>query len=274
MSALIATDLDRTMIYSKAAIKAAPTESPLRCVELDKGKPASYMTAAAADLFADLAPLVPTTTRTIAQFKRIHLPGDPFRYAITSNGGNILVDGVPDEPWRAAVVDATRAGGAALDEVVADVRSRITPEWVDKFRIADDLFCYLVVKVDAVPPGFLAEWGRWCADHGWSASQQGRKMYAMPDTICKSRAVAEVRKRLTAEGVLDASARVIAAGDGALDAEMLMAADAGIRPRHGELESLGWTHPSVDITTATGIDAGEEIVRWFAAQSTHRSRTV
>ena len=272
MSILITSDLDRTMIYSKAAIKANRTESPLRCVELDKGKPASYMTAAAAELFATLAsatPLVPTTTRTIAQFKRIHLPGEPFHYAITSNGGNILVDGVPDEGWRAGVVDATRAGGASLDDVAAHVRSRISPDWVDKFRVADDLFCYLVVKLDAVPPGFLDEWGRWCAEHGWNASQQGRKMYAMPNTICKSRAVAEVRKRLVAEGLLDSSARVVAAGDGALDAEMLIAADAGIRPRHGELEQLGWQHPSVELTTGAGIDAGEEIVRWFAAHAGH-----
>ncbi|MBJ8347635.1 HAD family hydrolase [Antrihabitans sp. YC2-6] len=270
MNTLIATDLDRTMIYSKGAIKAAPTNAAIRCVELDKGNAASHMTVDAANLLQDLAsrvPLIPTTTRTIAQYKRIHLPGEPFRYAITSNGGNILVDGAPDHEWRSAVVDATNASGASLDDVSRDVHERISSDWVDKFRVADDMFCYLVVKLEALPPTFLAEWGQWCADHGWSASQQGRKIYAMPSTICKSRAVAEVRKRLIEEGELDSAARVIAAGDGALDAEMLMAADAAIRPRHGELEALNWQHPTVALTDKMGIEAGEEIVRWFAAQA-------
>ena len=267
MNALIATDLDRTMIYSKAALKAAPSTADLRCVELAKHKPVSYMTVAAADLLAEVAaqtPLIPTTTRTIAQFKRIHLPGEPWRYAITSNGGNILVDGTPDPEWLGAVVEATRAAGATLEEVATELQSRISEDWVDKFRIADDLFCYLVVRVDRMPPDFLADWGTWCADYGWAASQQGRKIYSMPSTVCKSRAVAEVRKRLIEEGRLDASATVLAAGDGALDAEMLMAADAGIRPRHGELEALNWQHPTLTLTERSGVDAGEEIVRWFA----------
>jgi hypothetical protein len=270
MNTLIATDLDRTMIYSKAALKAAPTSAPLRVVELTKEKPVSHMTVAAAELLHELAlrtPLIPTTTRTIAQFKRIHMPGEPWRYAITSNGGNILVDGAPDEEWRAGVDAATRAAGASLDEVAAELRSRISDTWADKFRIADDMFCYLVVRLDRLPADFLPQWGLWCSENGWAASQQGRKIYAMPATICKSFAVAEVRRRLVDEGVLESGAKVLAAGDGALDAEMLVAADAGIRPRHGELEALDWQHPTVQVTDATGVAAGEEIVRWFVEHS-------
>jgi hypothetical protein len=32
------------------------------------------------------------------------------------------------------------------------------------------------------------------------------------------------------------------------------------------LHEQGWSAPSVDTTAASGIAAGEEIVRWFAAQ--------
>ncbi|MFD6463772.1 HAD family hydrolase, partial [Streptomyces roseolus] len=201
---LVATDLDRTMIYSRNAM-SADQEVPTVCVEHLEGAPLSFMTTAAALRMQSLtepAAVVPTTTRTIKQFTRIRLPGAPWRYAITSNGGNILVDGVPDMRWRIDVDAQVRAGGATLSEVSAELRSRIDESWVTKFRIADHLFAYLVVKPKAVPTGFLAEWDAWCQARGWSASQQGRKIYTMPRAVCKSIAVAEVRRRLTESGEL------------------------------------------------------------------------
>lgn len=264
--ALVATDLDRTMIYSRNAV--GPDEPETVCVEYFDGAPLSYMTAAAAIRLGELAAaavVLPTTTRTIEQFGRIRLPGAPWRYAVTSNGGNILVDGDPDPDWRTAIDTAVRAGGASLDEVGAALRARIDDSWVLKYREADRLFCYLVVNPAGVPDGFLAEWDLWCRERGWSASRQGRKIYTMPLAVCKSRAVAEVRARLLATGELEPGARTLAAGDGALDAEMLAAADRAIRPRHGELEELGWDHPGLTVTARSGIGAGAEILDWFTA---------
>ncbi|MEV6277152.1 HAD family hydrolase [Nocardia sp. NPDC051832] len=266
---LVATDLDRTMIYSRNAMTVG-AEVPTVCVEHLDGDPLSFMTTTAALRMQSLtepAAVIPTTTRTIKQFDRIKLPGAPWRYAITSNGGNILVDGVPDLRWRIDIDTKVRTGGATLSEVTAELRARIDDSWVTKFREADDLFCYLVVRPKLVPEGFLAEWDAWCRAHGWSASQQGRKIYAMPLAVCKSRAVAEVRRRLTESGELVAGATTLAAGDGALDAEMLRAADAAIRPRHGELEQLNWTSPNLTITQASGILAGEEIINWLIQES-------
>ncbi|MCT7294417.1 HAD family hydrolase, partial [Rhodococcus sp. PAE-6] len=80
----------------------------------------------------------------------------------------------------------------------------------------------------------------------------------------KSRAVAEVHRRLRDRGGLTDDAPVFAAGDGALDAERLKAADAAIRPRHGELELRDWRHPTVSVTDAAGVTAGEEIRAWCA----------
>ncbi|SED12921.1 HAD family hydrolase [Rhodococcus koreensis] len=276
MTALIATDLDRTMIYSRAAMELAVTESDvaerpgdenLLCVEVYDGKPLSYVTSAAEAMLRTLtasAVVVPTTTRTVAQFERIDLPGAPWRYAITTNGGNILVDGVPDAGWRSGVDIAIADGGASLVEVGAELSRRIDDSWVRSSRVADELFSYLVVDLDAMPAGFVEEWNDWCVDRGWGASRQGHKIYTMPDAVCKSRAVAEVRSRLVDDGVLEPEAPVLAAGDGALDANMLSAADAAIRPRHGELETLGWQHPTLSVTGSSGIAAGEEILRWFA----------
>lgn len=276
MTALIATDLDRTMIYSRGAMELAVTESDvaerpgdedLLCVEVYDGKPLSYVTSAAEAMLRRLtasAVVVPTTTRTVAQFQRIDLPGAPWRYAITTNGGNILVDGVPDAGWRSGVDIAMADGGASLVEVGAELSRRIDDGWVRSSRVADELFSYLVVDLDAMPAGFVEEWNDWCVDRGWGVSRQGRKIYTMPDAVCKSRAVAEVRSRLVDDGVLAPEAPVLAAGDGALDANMLSAADAAIRPRHGELETVDWQHPTLSVTGSSGIAAGEEILRWFA----------
>ncbi|MFC3963673.1 HAD family hydrolase [Nocardia jiangsuensis] len=263
LPALVATDLDRTMIYSRAASGDAEA---LACVEHLDGEPLSFMTERAAVRLRELAGVavvLPTTTRTIEQYRRIALPGGPFRYAVTSNGGNLLVDGEPDGAWRAAAGRDAAAGGAGLAEVRAELLRRIDDSWVLKFREADELFCYLVVNVAAMPAGFLADWDGWCRAHGWSASQQGRKIYAMPVAVCKSVAVAEVRRRLLDDGVLRPEAPLFAAGDGALDAELLASADFAVRPRHGELEELGWSSPNLVLTESRGADAGAEMVEWF-----------
>ena len=105
-------------------------------------------------------------------------------------------------------------------------------------------------------------------------SQQGRKIYAMPDVVCKSRAIAEVRRRLIDDGTLDPATPVLAAGDGALDAEMLRSADAAIRPRHGELELLQWQAPGLVVTVNSGGPASEEILDWFHANLNRTLRHV
>ncbi|WP_345775113.1 amino acid permease, partial [Dietzia cinnamea] len=145
MSALVAVDLDRTMIFSEGAL-GVPLDETFECVEMYEGKPLSYMSIRSMSLLRGLSEsvtVVPTTTRTIEQFQRIGLPGAPWRYAITSNGGNILVDGEPDTAWRKGF-DLDLAG------IGAELRSRVSEDWVLKYREADGLFCYLVVDVTAV----------------------------------------------------------------------------------------------------------------------------
>jgi len=93
---VVACDLDRTLIYSAAAGAGA---SDLVCVEVLESRPQSFMTEAAHALLAQLrraVVLVPTTTRTPAQYGRVELPGGPAPFAVVSNGGHILVDGLAD----------------------------------------------------------------------------------------------------------------------------------------------------------------------------------
>jgi len=269
MTTVVAVDLDRTLIYSAAAIGSADADSdagrpapPLICVEHLDGRPQSFMTSLAAgwlERIGEHAVLVPTTTRTLQQYARVSLPGGPPAYAVTSNGGHIVVNGAADLDWRRAVDAAIAGSGALLAEVVDGLGRQADGPWVRNRRVADELFCYLVVDLAELPGDFLPAWTRWCASRGWVVSMQGRKIYALPRELTKEAALAEVLLRTGAR-------RLLAAGDGALDAGFLMMADAAIRPAHGELAETGWVRPHVDVTSEVGVLAGEEISRWLAAQ--------
>jgi hypothetical protein len=262
VTALIATDLDRTLIYSRGAVEAhGGGDLDLLAVERHEEKDASWMTGAAAAAFAALherALVVPVTTRTPEQWQRIRLPGPPPRYAITANGGVLLVDGRIDHGWDAAVA-AELTQAAPLAEIWDHASRVCRPDWTVKLRNARGLFCYAVLHRKRMPPGFLAEAAGWAEQRGWQLSLQGRKLYWVPRSLTKSAAVAEVARRAGTD-------KVFAAGDSLLDVDLLEAADRGIVARHGELVASGWRSPSVDVTAARGIRAGAEIVGWFTAQ--------
>ena len=266
--------MDRTLIYSANAItqgaadpsRAAQLLAAARCVELYQGKPQSYMSEASIASLLELdriAQVVPTTTRTIEQFRRIELPMGTPEFAITSNGGNILVDGWPDAAWAAHVAGLLGRLGAGVNDVHARLNADAhgTP-WLRTLRIADGLFCYAVVELDLLPPDVVPAWASWAAEVGWNVSRQGRKVYVMPNPVTKHMAVQEVRRRMARWPHIS-----LAAGDGVLDQPILVGADAAIRPRHGELEELGWQHPNVAITSGRGLAASEEMLDWLLGRA-------
>ncbi|MDW6063127.1 HAD family hydrolase [Streptomyces sp. FXJ1.4098] len=263
---LIASDLDRTLIYSAAALdlRMPDAEAPrLLCVEVYGHQPLSYMTETAAGLLTELARgavFVPTTTRTREQYGRVRLPGPAPRFAICANGGHLLVDGESDPDWQASVRARLAAACAPLEEVRAHLIRTADPAWLLKERVAEDLFAYLVVERALLPEGYVKELTAWAEERGWTVSLQGRKIYAVPKPLTKSAAVAEIARRTGAREVLGA-------GDSLLDADLLLAADRAWRPGHGELADEGWTAPQVIALEERGVAAGEEILRAFAARA-------
>ncbi|MFE3514027.1 HAD family hydrolase [Streptomyces sp. NPDC059166] len=259
---LVASDLDRTLIYSAASLQLAmPDEQAPRllCVEVYGGAPLSYMTETAAALLDELARttvFVPTTTRTREQYGRIHLPGPAPRYAICANGGHLLVDGVSDPGWHAEVTGRIADQCASLAEVRAHLAAVSHPAWLLKERVAEDLFAYLVVDRGALPEGWVKELAAWADPRGWTVSLQGRKIYAVPKPLTKSAAMREVARR-------SGATLTLAAGDSLLDADLLLAADKGWRPGHGELADCGWGAPGTEPLRERGAAAGEEILRRF-----------
>lgn len=268
MTVLIATDLDRTLVYSRAALALAPGALPeLTCVETRAGQQVGFMTAVTARLTAALAGravLAPVTTRLPEQLARIELPGPPPQFAVAANGGVLLVNGVPDGPWQARVA-RTVAESASLSDVMTYVRQHCKPEWTLQVREAGGLFCYVVLGPAGAPDGFVAEAADWAGRRGWDVSAQGRKLYWVPRGLTKTAAVREVADRVGAELVL-------AAGDSVLDGELLRFADRGIHPAHGELFSSGWSAPGVERTRAAGVLAGQQILEWLTGQVEEFSR--
>ncbi|MEU4305467.1 HAD family hydrolase [Streptomyces rochei] len=262
MPVLVASDLDRTLIYSAAALGLTMPDAQaprLLCVEVYQSRPLSYMTETAARLLTELggaAAFVPTTTRTREQYRRISLPGRPAKYAICANGGHLLVDGVSDPDWQARVSARLADECASLAEVRDHLMNTADPLWVRKHRVAEDLFAYLVVERELLPQEWVKELAVWAENRGWTVSLQGRKIYAVPKPLTKSAAVREVARRTGADLTL-------AAGDSLLDADLLLAADRGWRPGHGELADSGWTAPTISALPERGVLAGERILQEF-----------
>ena len=265
MTALVFTDLDRTLIYSARSAGGRGVDG-LECVETYRDAPASYVTPRAARdlrLLDEAALWVPTTTRTVAQYRRVRLPRGRRSgpdLALCANGGILLVDGHPDASWAEQVRRAVAVSGP-LDEIGEGFRRRgdaLGDGTVAGVRSAEGLFHYAVVDRARVPAAWLDDFAGWAATLGWRTSLQGRKLYCLPTGLTKAAAAAELAGRSGATSLL-------AAGDSLLDADLLELADAAIRPRHGELETSGWSAGHVAVTASSGIAAGEEIARWLRA---------
>ncbi len=255
---MIASDLDRTLIYSSDAMHLGePVAQPV-CVELYEGRETSFVSPIALAALAETSQrvdFVPATTRTVAQYERITLPGVRTPFAITTNGGRLLVDGVPCPDWDRSV--ATRlADSAPYDEAALALAGVLDRPWVLKIRDAERLFVYTVFDRALADSDWFAELDSVAVGLGWTLSVQGRKAYVVPAALTKESALAEVVRRTGA-------AQVVAAGDSLLDRGILEAADIAIRPAHGELHDARWCPPGLMVTRRSGGGAAEEIVELF-----------
>lgn len=266
---IVALDLDRTLIYSARGFDQ-PHLPPLSEVEYFQGSLMSRMTTRSWELLHELmdeATVVPVTTRTRAQYERIKLPAVP-RFALCSNGGILLCDGVPDPDWSVWVSDQL-AESAPLD-AATDVFNRTQPaEWIKVVNRAEEMFVYLVAHDRRdIPEGWVEESAALLEPLGWNVSEQGRKVYAMPNHLSKGASLARLRDVISDSS--SGTPRLYASGDSLLDASMLTVADRSIRPAHGELHEQRWEHPRVAVTKSEGPLAGEEIIVWMRDQVRHR----
>jgi hypothetical protein len=265
MTTVIASDLDGTVVFSTRALGPVPPDpATLHVVDSEHDRAYAYMTTTGLARWAALArsgAVVPATTRSARQYQRLNLPGPPPWLAVVCNGGRLLVDGEPDAAWDRAVRGRMAREAAALDEVWKQVTAwHGTRRGTAAIYAVEDLFVYLTVRRPADwRTDLVGEIRSWVAGRGWWVSLQGRKLYLLPAGLDKAAAVVEAAARL-------GGTRVVAGGDSLLDEQMLRAADAAIRPAHGELHEMGFAVAHCRTTAGSGAAAGDEILDWYTGQ--------
>ena len=205
---IFATDLDNTMIFSHRRVLGL--EDTLCCVEYYNGKPITYMTPSAIEMLNYLLSkiyVIPTTSRSIAQFKRV----EPFRstkYAIVDNGGTILYNGEPLPDWSNYINKVLESYDL---ESVLEIFQNL-PGLVSTPRIVDQKFLFAKSETTKSCEDFL----RIKLDTKWKVSIQRQKVYAIPKEITKGNALKFICENLVAD-----NQPIISAGDSNLDMSML-----------------------------------------------------
>ncbi|MEZ7790004.1 HAD family hydrolase [Niallia circulans] len=254
---LFASDLDRTLIYSKRALEEmeTPWNQSMIGVEEKNGKYVSYMTKVSYNLLKEIASrylFIPVTTRTYEQYKRIFIfeREVPVSYCVTSNGARIHYNGEIMTEWEERLKGKLGVECSEKEEILEMLQAYSLP---GDLKIADNLFFYYVFNT-TIAADLKIELSKIAAKNGWNISLQGRKLYFMPSPVCKGEAIKYIKER---EGIEQS----IGAGDSLLDLPFLNICQTAFIPRHGELIGGGASRFSHKATSQKGAFAGEEIIR-------------
>ncbi|AIQ21692.1 MULTISPECIES: HAD family hydrolase [Paenibacillus] len=260
---IYASDLDRTLIYSLGAIGVPENTPGLIPAEIIEGKTRSYISQQALNQLMDLNTriiFIPVTTRTIQQYKRINLFQETVipDYAVTSNGGNILIGGVVDKEWRESIGRLVARHSAGAEEVRSYIKAVVREDWIISENYCDDLFYSFMVYRDQLPLDEITNLSDRLYNLGWRVSLQGRKLYAVPAAVNKSDAILHLRRTVRSEPM-------VASGDSLLDKSLLESADYAIAPCHGEIfaeQQSGLVKSRYPFTKESGVFAGDEILQY------------
>lgn len=215
---LFLSDLDRTLIFSYKRL----AENNI-CVEEKDGKKLSFMTPLSAKLLCEISEkvtFIPVTTRSMEQLERIKFPSGVPRLAVCDNGGNLLVDGVPDPLWRKKAEEDILPAMAEMERIKGFWES--LEEVYFEVRLVDGTFIFTKSHTPLETLRLTAK--KLCPEMA-DLFDNGDKIYAIPKGINKGAALNLLRERFGEE--------IIAAGDSLFDREMLRNADIAIVKQGG-----------------------------------------
>lgn len=212
-------DLDNTMIYSyKHNIGKARIN-----VEIYQGREISFLTENTYENLKRIKEnvlIVPTSTRSIEQYRRIDLRIGNIPYALVCNGGVLLVDGQKDTSWYQTSLELIRESLPALQTAQHFLEKDNRRKF--ELRFIEELF--LFTKCDQ-PESVVRELKAILDTNTADILHNKEKVYVVPRNLSKGKAVERFRKYIRA-------GKIIAAGDSEFDISMLRAADIRIAP-HG-----------------------------------------
>lgn len=209
---ILLTDLDGTLIFSASQ----KSETDLIC-EYKDGVPISCVTQKQAELLPRLSGIIPVTTRSIEQYKRIQIPNFSPKFALTDNGGNLLIDGIPDKQWAEYSLALTEEVSAELS--VCRYALERDPDRCFEIRMVDGLFLFTKTACAERSLGIIQSA---CPSDKISSFCVGQKLYVLPKKLDKGNAAARLLERLGFDGT------VIAAGDSPMDIPLLNIADIAL----------------------------------------------
>ncbi len=207
---LFFSDLDGTLIFS--ARDKRPGDI---VIERKDGEEITCVTARQAEILPLLSDVViPLTSRSLAQYRRIKIPGFSPRYALCSNGGTLLVDGAPDEEWLSRSRELVKPAADELERFRAILESDENRSF--EIRLVDGFF--LVTKSER-PDKTLELLGESGLCDRFVTN---RTVYVVPKALGKGEAVRRFTERFPEK------LRITCAGDAPIDAPMLSLADRAV----------------------------------------------
>lgn len=207
---ILFSDLDSTLIFSAKRKQVGDI-----VIEFKDGEPISCITARQAELFPRLANVVPVTTRSVEQYRRIEFARFGFspKYALCDNGGTLLVNGETDEDWA----EWSRNIAAECSDELSRFREllELDPRRSFEVRTVDGLFLFTKSREPQKTLEYLGQ-GETC-----ESFFTGEKVYVVPKKLSKGAAVKRLAERLELS-------EFAAAGDSLMDLPMLSAADTAV----------------------------------------------
>lgn len=260
---LYASDLDQTLIYSERSRGMDVDDRVMIPAEMVDGRVISHISIRALEQLRQIAgsiPFVPVTTRVLELYHRIHIFREQVvpKYAITSNGAHILINGQVDREWHEQIMLDVRRQSAPPAEAISVFHRVSDPSWIIRESYWEETFFSVLVDREMMPDEQVMAILPELAQLGWGLSIQGRKVYLVPFPVSKNRAIEHVKRMAGAD-------RVIASGDSLLDRGLLDYADEAIAPAHGELYrgfQNGELQGKYGFTARSGIRAAEDILQF------------
>lgn len=255
---LLTSDLDRTLIYSKRMLEQYPYFDEIIPVEEIENRNISFMSQKSIDSLQELNQnhlFVPVTTRAVHEFNRIHIFRNKIvpKFAITSNGGTILIDGKVDKEYDTLIrrkLDNTSIPKEELMQRFDKIRHK---DWVVKEFYVEDLFYVFHIVKDNIPTDELLAFEMEIKALGWVMFLHLRKMYFLPASLTKEFAVSKLKEKIDFD-------IHVAAGDSLMDYGMICEADLGYSAAHGEIFQNIPNDQNVKWLIQKGINSTEELL--------------
>lgn len=218
------SDLDNTLIYSyKHNIGMEKI-----CVEIYEGREISFITSKTKELLQDMISstlhFIPITTRTPEQYQRIQFPIPTPEYALTCNGGILLVNGEIEKDWYSQSLELVKPYECILKKA-SEILEKEERRFLD-VRFLHQLFvftkCYYPKKV-------VESLSKQLNHKEIEVRSVGDKIYVIPKVLDKAMALKRwVQRYSILYSIEKEKIYTISAGDSDFDIGMIKEANLGI----------------------------------------------